>query len=44
MMRKNVGTVALFPKSHKNTRTKIPVTPFGVTGIFCAEMGLESLT
>ena len=24
------------------SRTKIPVTPYGVTGIFCAEMGLES--
>ena len=30
-----------FEKSYKNTRTKIPVTPYGVTGIFCAEMGLE---
>ena len=32
---------AFFEKSYKNTRTKIPVTPYGVTGIFCAEMGLE---
>lgn len=29
-------------KSYNNTRTKIPVTLYGGTGIFCAEMRLES--
>ena len=33
---------AFFEKSYKNTLTKIPVTPYGGTGIFCAEMRLES--
>ena len=31
-----------FKKSYNNTRTKIPVTLYGGTGIFCAEMRLES--
>ena len=33
---------AFFEKSYKNTLTKIPVTIYGGTGIFCAEMRLES--
>ena len=38
---KSVGMSALFEKSHKNTRTKISATPYGVADIFILEMGLE---